>query len=169
MKSGGGNWVRASQLLVGDSVLAKSGAWKKITAISHTDEVATVYNFEVDLNHDYFAGRQEVLVHNGICDIGKPIVDQYGPSQCYDCANALGNAFADAGYSPNLIQISYEGPGYLYSDLVGDAISMNGQHVAVEVNGMVFDNFVNGVELQNYLNSLQVIESEGLSVSMGPF
>ena len=169
MNAGGGNWVRASQLLVGDSVLTRKGTWTKVTAISALEEVQTVYNFEVDKNHDYFAGRKGVLVHNGVCDIAKPIIDRYGPSQCFECATDLANVFADAGYSPNLMQISYEGPGYLYSDLVGDAISMNGQHVAVEVNGMVFDNFVNGAELQNYVNSLQVINSEGLSISMGPF
>jgi hypothetical protein len=58
----------ASQIKVGDSVLTKKGAWSKILFVSTVEEEQTVYNFEVEGNHDYFVGATGVLVHNDPAD-----------------------------------------------------------------------------------------------------
>jgi RHS repeat-associated protein len=64
-----GNWVKASDLRVGDLVLNATGGWSSVTQVSPVKQRDTVYNFEVEENHDYFVGSSGLLVHNG-CDIG---------------------------------------------------------------------------------------------------
>jgi Pretoxin HINT domain len=59
-----GEWIKAAELKVGDPVLAKSGAWTKVTAVSPIEKQETVYNFEVEEDHDYFVGAVGLLVHN---------------------------------------------------------------------------------------------------------
>ena len=66
-------WVRASQIQVGDFVLTAAGAWTEVLAISPLDKEQLVYNFEVEENHDYFVGSAGLLVHNGNCATGNAI------------------------------------------------------------------------------------------------
>lgn len=72
MNAGGGSWVRASQLLAGDSILTKKGTWTAITSIAPLTETETVYNFEVGRNHDFFVGATGLLVHNALCGTNAP-------------------------------------------------------------------------------------------------
>ena len=58
------NYVEASNLKVGDIVLDASGKNQVIENITHSLESNTVYNIEVDGNHNYYVGEQSVLVHN---------------------------------------------------------------------------------------------------------
>jgi hypothetical protein len=59
-----GGWAEASVIKVGDAVLTTKGTWSQVTAVSSTQTEATVYNFEVEANHDYFVGDSGLLVHN---------------------------------------------------------------------------------------------------------
>jgi RHS repeat-associated protein len=59
-----GKWVNASSLRVGDALLTKDGKWTKLVQISSLQRRETVYNFEVEENHDYFVGKKGILVHN---------------------------------------------------------------------------------------------------------
>ncbi len=59
-----GQWVSAGQLRAGDRVRRPSGEWVRVLKIETRTEAATVYNFEVAKNHNYFVGALGVLVHN---------------------------------------------------------------------------------------------------------
>ena len=59
-----GEWVEAKHLRVGDRVQTAAGQTVSITAIGIEARSATVYNFEVIDEHNYFVGRAGVLVHN---------------------------------------------------------------------------------------------------------
>jgi hypothetical protein len=55
-------WVAAGNLRIGDELMLDTGETKRITSIGFIAEPVTVYNFEVEEVHTYFAGG--VLVHN---------------------------------------------------------------------------------------------------------
>jgi hypothetical protein len=59
------DWIKASDIKIGDAVLSKKGSWSRVTAISPIEKPESVYNFEVEGNHDYFVGAAGLLVHNG--------------------------------------------------------------------------------------------------------
>jgi RHS repeat-associated protein len=64
-----GDWVEAGKMLVGDLVETIKGKWVKVLSITPIPGQRTVYNFEVDDDHDYFVGSEGLLVHNAICDL----------------------------------------------------------------------------------------------------
>ena len=57
-----GNWVEAGDLSIGDKILHVDGLEHTIETIELSNESVTVYNFEVDGTHNYFA--EGYLVHN---------------------------------------------------------------------------------------------------------
>jgi len=57
-----GNWIEAGDLTIGDKILHVDGLEHTIETIELSDEPVTVYNFEVDGTHNYFA--EGYLVHN---------------------------------------------------------------------------------------------------------
>jgi hypothetical protein len=59
-----GEWKAAGELQVGAEVLRPDGSWVGVVALDRRAEAATVYNFEVEDNHDYFVGQRGALVHN---------------------------------------------------------------------------------------------------------
>ena len=59
-----GNWIEAGDLSIGDKILHVDGLEHTIETIKLSDETVTVYNFEVDGTHNYFA--EGYLVHNKI-------------------------------------------------------------------------------------------------------
>jgi hypothetical protein len=70
VKRGGakdGDWIEAGKMRTGDLVLSIQGAWRKVLSITLIPGQQTVYNFEVDDDHDYFVGTEGVLVHNSYC------------------------------------------------------------------------------------------------------
>lgn len=63
-------WVTAGKMQSGDEVLTEKGKWEKVTEDISLNKLATVYNFEVQDNHDYFVGTEGLLVHNaGPCTL----------------------------------------------------------------------------------------------------
>jgi len=58
-----GAWIAAGKMRVGDLVQAITGDWKRVVAITPEKDAQTVYNFTVDINHDYFVGDTGFLVH----------------------------------------------------------------------------------------------------------
>ncbi len=65
--SDSGHWIEASNMKVGDLVETIDGKWHKVLSINAIADEQTVYNFEVDKDHDYFVGAAGILVHNAIC------------------------------------------------------------------------------------------------------
>jgi hypothetical protein len=62
-------WIKAGNLQVGDFLLTNENKWSKVTAIDASEGQQTVYNFEVEDNHNYYVGIAGVLVHNeGPCN-----------------------------------------------------------------------------------------------------
>lgn len=58
-------WVTAGDLQVGDTLVTPTGT-TVLAGIEHVATGATVYNFQVAVNHDYYAlaGGNPILVHN---------------------------------------------------------------------------------------------------------
>jgi PKD repeat protein len=61
-----GNWIEAGDLSIGDKILHVDGLEHTVETIELSDEPVTVYNFEVDGTHNYFA--EGYLVHNKVPD-----------------------------------------------------------------------------------------------------
>jgi hypothetical protein len=57
-----GKWIEAGDLSIGDKILHVDGLEHTIETIELSDEPVTVYNFEVNGTHNYFA--EGYLVHN---------------------------------------------------------------------------------------------------------
>ena len=59
-----GQYTNAEDLHPGDSVLTVDGDWAAVSSVDLIDSAATVYNFEVEGQHNYFIGEEGYLVHN---------------------------------------------------------------------------------------------------------
>jgi RHS repeat-associated protein len=57
-------WIVADSMRVGDLVLDLKGEWRKVLSVKTLEGMQTVYNFEVEDNHDYYVGTTGFLVHN---------------------------------------------------------------------------------------------------------
>ncbi len=79
-------WRDAGDLSIGDQVFSQSGQTVTVTASETRQGETVVYNFEVQGNHNYFAGQANVLVHNpGFCS-GDPA----GSARSYRSSNRMG-------------------------------------------------------------------------------
>ena len=58
------DWIEAENLLIGDYVLFADGIWHRVYDIEVQILSTTVYNFEVSGNHNYYVGKNSILVHN---------------------------------------------------------------------------------------------------------
>jgi hypothetical protein len=81
------SWKSAGQIQVGDELWTRSGERIKVAEIAHKKGQFTVYNFEVEEAHTYFAGFQKFLTHNKNCDenlknfkFGKYLESKIGPA-----------------------------------------------------------------------------------------
>jgi RHS repeat-associated protein len=111
-----GGWAEASVLKIGDEILNKEETWTKVTDVSDVQKEATVYNFEVAGNHDYFVGPLGLLVHNGVCFSG------HGTFRPAD-----GTFIMPEGTSVSV----YTETGKTISDALGNAIETGGDITAV--------------------------------------
>lgn len=59
-----GQWVPAQHLRPGDKLLNLAGSWTKLKSIGREKESQPVFNLHVDGIHNYFVGREGILVHN---------------------------------------------------------------------------------------------------------
>ncbi|WP_027709889.1 polymorphic toxin-type HINT domain-containing protein [Zooshikella ganghwensis] len=57
-------WVDAEKLVVGDKIRQKDGELATVKSITLINADERVYNFTVDVAHNYFVSDEEVLVHN---------------------------------------------------------------------------------------------------------
>lgn len=62
-------WTEAKDLKEGDVLINMSGDENKVLGmeLKQYNEGTTVYNLEVEKNHNYFVGNNQVLVHNKGC------------------------------------------------------------------------------------------------------
>jgi hypothetical protein len=81
--------VPARQIQKGDLVFTAKGQWHKVQSIAALPEQQTVYNFEVEGNHDYFVGASGILVHNAtLCEIARKAARGFENGECQQCAKA---------------------------------------------------------------------------------
>jgi hypothetical protein len=137
-----GNWVATSKIKPGDLVLGRKGTWTKVIAVSPVENEQTVYNFEVEDNHDYFVGVAGILVHNGLCDIAAKYPIDSG--NCFDCAIEMQNAIAETGAESQPIWVvNPDGPIYSGDNVIsafeGEDGGIQGFHVGVESDGLAYD------------------------------
>ena len=57
-------WIPAYKLKVGDMVMYQDNTYHKITNITSSKSIKTVYNINVADNHNYYVGQKGILVHN---------------------------------------------------------------------------------------------------------
>ena len=160
-----GGWVDAKNIIVGDYLLGSTGEWLQVVSISFIQSNETVYNFEVEDNHNYFVGKQGVLVHNGPCDdviqLAGKIASKFKPEffECLPCRKALVEAFKKEGIKGRVIEVKAKG-GYDFISSTfykngGESITANGYHTVVEVEGYIFDTIhPYGIEKSVWENSL---------------
>lgn len=60
-------WANAAELSAGTGLVTMNKDKVLVTNVSRQQAPQKVYNFEVADNHNYFAGKDQLLVHNGIC------------------------------------------------------------------------------------------------------
>jgi RHS repeat-associated protein len=61
----GKGWIKAKELQAGDVLKSSDGKIKvQVSSIKKLSKAVTVYNIEVDGNHDYFVTNSTILVHN---------------------------------------------------------------------------------------------------------
>ncbi len=60
-------WKTIKTFEVGDKLMDEEGNEVEIVSIEEKNEEVTVYNLEVDGNHDYFVSKDNILVHNKVC------------------------------------------------------------------------------------------------------
>ncbi|WP_410664861.1 RNase A-like domain-containing protein [Amycolatopsis sp. lyj-84] len=60
----GRGWTTAGELRVGDRLSTLAGAEQPITGITRATGTTTVYNFEVEGDHNYYITDAQLLVHN---------------------------------------------------------------------------------------------------------
>ena len=57
-------WIEAQNLKIGDFVQFADGTLHRIQNIDIEITIKVVYNFEVDGNHNYYVGKNQILAHN---------------------------------------------------------------------------------------------------------
>lgn len=58
------NWIAVNELKVGDKVLFANGTYHEISSLDYENKYDTVYNIEVENNHNYYVSEDGILVHN---------------------------------------------------------------------------------------------------------
>ena len=57
-------YIAAEDMKVGDVVMYSNGEYHKIKTIQHKSIKKTVYNLEIEDNHNFYVGEKGILVHN---------------------------------------------------------------------------------------------------------
>lgn len=140
-----GTWIPAGQLERSDQVLTARNGWRKVLSVTPANGEQTVYNFEVDADHDYFAGNEAVLVHNALCNginVMEGGFDHVVEGHTVGGTNTAGNSIfnGDAQDVANWIQSSQTTDGIVrgnlniaYVNYAGDTVgwSAAGQYTSV--------------------------------------
>jgi len=89
------------------------------------------------------------------------VTKKFGLFKCEECANAIVEVLKKHGVGGTYIEIMTKNADrypYIWHDGIGKNISTNGRHVAVEVDGMVYDNLhKNGIPRAEWEQQFQAI------------
>ncbi len=64
----GEGWTQAGELVAGDVLFTERDGWLRVRQVRGPPGVRTVYNLEVEEDHNYFVGRTRAWVHNKLCE-----------------------------------------------------------------------------------------------------
>jgi len=167
-----------AELRAGDGLRREDGGEAVVVGVEVRAVRVEVFNLEVGGVHDYLVSATwsgGVLVHNNVCDEAREIVAElpeelFQWGKCKECATAIVDAFRSKGISGEILHIDARGRDFIVSDLVnnGKPITRNGEHRAVQVGGMVFDNFLpQGVSVAEYFDTLWAMD--GINVEREGF
>ena len=155
------SWVEAQDLKVWDILLMVDGSLVTIEKINHYSNQETVYNLEVEGNHDYFVDRW-YLVHNKwwcitncdptpYCDNhSEDAVCQFANPQCFNVNNwnvsvelweylpIYINLYKDDGESPDYNYMVYKPDEYpLWEDNISDMLGKECKDGDVALNSIM--------------------------------
>lgn len=113
----------------GDDVLTEKGEWERVNGDRPLKGVATVYNFEVQDDHDYFVGTTGFLVHNSICDYSQRVLDRMAETANDPFHNFPGSFDQEVVENGVITEIT---PNYVQYELYGE---INGTPGFYQVGG----------------------------------
>lgn len=64
-------WLLASAITAGTLISNSGLAYNKVDTVFTIEKAQSIYNFEVESNHNYYVGNNQLLVHNGTGCTGK--------------------------------------------------------------------------------------------------
>jgi hypothetical protein len=135
-------WVDSADLVSGMQLFSSEGGELHLKEIIKLDRSPVTYNFEVADNHNYFVGKQKVLVHNCSCDkmLSQGLMVRYARVNPSSLKGARATSGAGPGHSRSKHGITPD----IEADIINNAqqkfvvINKNGRHVNVFVrNGSV--------------------------------
>ncbi|MDF8265736.1 DNRLRE domain-containing protein [Luteipulveratus flavus] len=111
----GEGWVLSGDLRVGDRLTQRDGGTATITSIRVENRSATVYNFEVEGDHNYYITAAQLLVHNCPTEAGG--VSKLTNSQAGDLAKWLG--YSKTNFRSSNQPVFRNGKYYITQDIDG--------------------------------------------------
>ena len=167
-----GSWVAAEDILPGQSLYSLGESVTVTKVVASVDKVK-VYNLTVEGNHNYFVGKDGVLVHNiSPCEKAAQKLAAMIPKSCTG-NNKQCDVFAvkyeklllDNKVKGKRLCVKSSGAPFVGS-LKHGIISGNNQHFAVQVGDLVFDNInPNGISFSKWADDLGVNEGIGVNVN----
>jgi RHS repeat-associated protein len=168
------NWKNASEVAKGDTLTLFKNQRVIVDSAYTIDTTVDVYNFSVVDFHTYYVSKHSILVHNSIpCHITdkiKSITKNWTNFQCKECASDIISMLKKEGIKGDKISLKAKGNRhFIVSDKHGaDAVSTNGEHVGVLIEGVVYDNIhKEGIKLADWLNDFH--SAYGFDVFKTPF
>lgn len=166
-----GEWVQAQHIKQGMTLSAYDGKEIKVTQTKREARELAVYDLTVAKNRNFFASKDKVLVHNiSICEKAAQGLAKYVPKTCtriYMCkefAQSFEKLLLDKGMKGTRLCVKSR-TGRIWSDNFNTLISTNGDHVAVLVGELVFDNlYPDGIPISEWKNDLGIGMFEDMSM-----
>ncbi|WP_151779963.1 polymorphic toxin type 47 domain-containing protein [Acinetobacter bereziniae] len=145
----GSGWVDSAQLLPEMNLTNKENETVKVISVVPLGQTQNTYNLEVEDNHNYFVGKQNILVHNCNCNlVGKnwsfnpaKDVDWRGSGKSY--LDGLEEAFSRTGVPRNEFKITKWGKTAEGKSIPVQWDGPNGASVNLDIPQ--FNNMKNGV------------------------
>ncbi|MDR0237798.1 polymorphic toxin type 47 domain-containing protein [Acinetobacter sp.] len=145
----GSGWVDSAQLLPEMNLTNKENETVKVISVVPLGQTQNTYNLEVEDNHNYFVGKQNILVHNCNCNlVGKnwsfnpaKDVDWRGSGKSY--LDGLEEAFTRTGVPRNEFKITKWGKTAEGKSIPVQWDGPNGASVNLDIPQ--FNNMKNGV------------------------
>ena len=153
----GGEWIRVKDLKKGDKLLDKSGNTVPVKSIKRVEDPLTVYNMEVDGQHNYFANG--LLVHN---KWGLYISSDTGMETNRDNINSKASSFNTQ--VPDSVELALDVQGTAmkdFADSVGAVKTVvdENDEASGDVNTGLVKDLLNTLEQNNRTEELTKIET----------